>query len=437
MIFLCYHTDSEPSIDIANRYWATDENGKYIESSTSLFPFTGASHSSQQTKILSKIATAFNLKNRCKHCQKPQQIVSRTSHTTAYAYACEECKNSIREYQNKIEEEKSSIEKEKINNYINSLVSRNKNLTTDYQLIEDDLALIILAFNRSLGNQFFKVSFMQKHCINIAPTKSWSYITRLCEAGVLTIDPERSANGAYYFKDDQLWRNNDLIAYKAVPDKSIDSDQDIINILQNRSFDQNAAIKSLWIDYATSDCMSYLFNFSSLHGLETTEDEDQEIENILRSALSIYSVANLWSAIWKIVKDAAALSTRDYYNKRKAAGTLPGKLKRHLEDVSKGKRSLGEWKRPQDQTSGSLGEIFYEFWMLDENTAGTELNKIFPISSDNINLDEIFLNREMVTEILRQAVEKDLAPEILTIFATAIEEGKSLMDALEDSSSII
>lgn len=430
MLFLCYHTDDEKLIDIANRYWATDNNGKYLKGSTSFFPLTGASYSSQQTKILSNIATAFEVDNLCQRCKKPQKIQSRSTPIIGKNYSCKECIEIIRNQKDMAESERLIIEHKKIKELIQNITERNKKITADCQSIGDDLAILVLALDRALGNQLFDVVFMQKNCINLAPINSIIHITRLLQAGLLITNPEQSAAGAYFLKDNELWYLNNLVAYQAAPDRIISSGQDIINILQNRPFDQGAVLKSLWIEYAISDCMSYLFSFSSLHGLDTTADENKEIESILRTALSTHSVSNLWSAIWKIVKDAAALSTREYYNKRKAAGTLPGKLKRHLEDVSKGQRSLGSWKRPADQISGSLGEIFYEIWMIDENTPGTELNNIFPISEEPES-NELSINRQVVTEMLRRTTEQDLAPEMLTTFANAIAEGKSLMEALQ------
>lgn len=437
MLIFCYHTDDEKLIDLVHRYWATDKNGKHLESSTSLFSLTGAKHASQQTEILSNIATAYITNSRCNHCNKPQQIKSRSSCITNHNFDCKECLKSIKEHQKKIEDERSKIEKQELSELLSKAIERNKKLTADYQSINDDLAIITLALNHSLGNRLFEIKFNLKHCGNLSPMNSANYIARLLRSGLITTNPEYSAPGAYFVKNDGLWHYSNLVTYECIPDKIIKSGQDIINILQNRPFNQGEALRSLWIEYATNDCMLYTLNFSSLHGLDIAEDEKIEIENIIRSALNTYSISNLWSMVWMIVKDAAALSTREYYNKRKATATLPGKLKRHLEDIRKGKRDLRNWERPADQASSSLGEIFYKIWMIDENTPGTELENIFPTIKKDTKVNELCINREFVTETLVKTIDQDLAPEMLTMFANSIKEGKSLMESLEIVYSLI
>lgn len=431
MLILCYHTADESLIDIVNRYWMSDENGKYIESSTSFLPLTGAKYASEQVKILANVATAFVTDSRCRFCRRPQKLKSRSTPVLKLNHDCEDCVKLIRDHESKIEEERLSVERNKLSELLQMTIVRNSSLVADYGSIDDDLAIIVLALSRTLGNRLFDISFTKKQCINFASGDSIGYISRLLQAGLITTSPEYSAAGAYVLKGDELCYYTDKVAYKFVPDRVINSDENIINILQNRPFNQGDVLKSLWIEYATGDCMAYLSNFSSLHGLETTADENDEIDKILRAALNVYSVANLWSIIWMAVKDAAALSTREYYNKRKAAGTLPGKLKRYLEDVSKGKRNIYNWDRRTDQPSGSLGEIFYEIWTIDEKTPGTELGRIFPTTQEHAELNELYINRKIVTETLLEAIEQDFAPEMLFVFANAIKEGKSLMEALQ------
>jgi hypothetical protein len=438
MLTLCYHTDDEQLIEIVNRYWATDESGKYLENSASFFGQTGATHAAQQTKILATIATVFILSSRCRSCNRPQKIQSRSTQIRAHLHECDECIAIAHEEHQKIAMAKYAIEAQKLSEALQRVIVGNQNKTANYQFIDDDLAILILALDRTLGNQLFDAGFgfMQNHCINLTPSNPWKYVNRLYRDGLLIASPPRSAPDAYFLKDEKLWQRSDKIVYEAVLDESI-AEHDVIELLRNRPFEQGEVIRTLWIEYAASDCMAYLHTFSAEHGLSTEEDEDSEIENILRTALSVHSVANLWSAIWKVVKDAAALSTREYYNSRKAAATLPGKLKRYLEAVNKGQKNIGQGDRPRDQAAGSLGDIFYDIWNIDENTLGTELPNIFPNSSDNIETDELSLNREIVTQMLHQAVAHDLAPEVLLTFASEISEGKSLMTALNAAYSIV
>jgi len=67
------------------------------------------------------------------------------------------------------------------------------------------------------------------------------------------------------------------------------------------------------------------------HGLVLEEEECVAARRILASALqNRFSIGQVWNAIWRSVKDAAALSTRQYYNLPKAARTLPKKIDKIL-----------------------------------------------------------------------------------------------------------
>ncbi len=437
MLILCYHTDDQKLIDIADRYWATDENGKYLENSTSFFSLTGVTNATKQNKILANIASVFKIDARCPTCHYPHQIQSRSASVSTHLHECDDCMKTTRQQQENLAAEKSAHEEKLLRDALQHANERNKNKTADYQSITDDLALLVLALDRAFGNQLFNTSFKRSQCVNFVPANAGNYITRLFHAGLLIDNSERASPDAYFLKEDQLWHCSNRVVYEAVPDTVFGACQDVMSILIDRPFNQGEALRSLWVEYATNDCISYISNFCSQHGLETNEEEDKEIENTLRVALNTYSVASLWCAIWKVTKDAAVLSTREYYNKRKAAATIPGKLKRHLEDVTQGKRQLSPWTRPANQVVGTLGELFYEMWEIDENTPGTEVAAIFATHHETNEKPEFSLSRLVVTELLRRTIKHDLAPEMLMTFANAIAEGESLEAALETAISAV
>jgi hypothetical protein len=437
MLILCYHTDDQKLINIADRYWATDKNGKYLENSTSFFSLTGVTNGTKQNKILANIASVFKIDARCPTCHYPHQIQSRSASVSAYLRECDDCMKTTRQQQENLAAEKSAYEEKLLRETLQQVNERNRNKTADYKAITDDLALLVLALDRAFGNQLFNTSFKRSQCVNFVPANAGNYITRLLHAGLLIDNSERASPDAYFLKENQLCYYSNRVVYEAVPDKVFGACQDVMSILIDRPFNQGEVLRSLWVEYATIDCIAYISFHCSKYGLETNEEEDKEIENTLRVALNTYSVACLWCAIWKVIKDAAALSTRKYYNRRKAAATISGKLKRHLEDVTQGKRQLSPWTRPAHQVAGTLGELFYEMWKIDENTPGTEVVAIFATHPKTNEKPEFSLSRLVVTELLRRTIEHDLAPEMLMTFANSIAEGESFEAALETAISAL
>ena len=134
-------------------------------------------------------------------------------------------------------------------------------------------------------------------------------------------------------------------------------------------------------------------------------------------------MSHLWSAIWKVVKDAATLSTRSYYTSDKAAATLPGKLSRLLEKVTSGEATLRKWSRPAHQPAGTLGHLFNELYGIDEDTPGTAVMSSFADPEDASPRLATAELAKLVRNILKSALAHDLAAEVMLYFADAIRRG--------------
>lgn len=87
-------------------------------------------------------------------------------------------------------------------------------------------------------------------------------------------------------------------------------------------------------------------DFCKRHHLPVSRELGSAIASAVRVAAATYSVAAIWNAIWKVVRDAAAPSRTEFYNLPRAAQTLPGKMKRLLEKVRKRDATLKPWDRP-------------------------------------------------------------------------------------------
>lgn len=195
------------------------------------------------------------------------------------------------------------------------------------------------------------------------------------------------------------------------------------------------ALRELWLDYATTECMCYLFDQSELHGLFTEAGSDDEIYSTLRTALTGYSVSQWWNVIWKITRGAATLSTREYNTKSKAAATIPGKLRRHLEKIEREGAKVSEWDRPNGQPAGTVGLLFVELYDIDENTLGSAVMRYFsdPVVKTNSTADLGPEEPDMsVTRLMSSELGHFAAANLLLCFANAVRSGKNVCQSIDE-----
>lgn len=423
MFLLCYRTADPDRIDLLHRYWAVDENGKYRESAKTLLADTGATHSAQQTALLATYATAHDTDRRYQCCGKPAEVRSRTSRPS-FLRICETCRTE----QDRDALVAASREREQLDKALRGLAERNASRTFDYLDAPDEVALLVLAVNRALGGRYFQIAFNAERCGSLSSIDRDVLLTRLYEAGALVHNPDKAPADAYELKNDSLRYYPRRVVFEATP--SAHQDIDIIACLGNREFTNGAALVLLWLEYAAGECMAYLRDQARQHGLQPSEEENALIISTLRTALHRHSIAELWNALWKLVRDAAAKSTTKYFNARRAASTLPNALRTHLAEVEAGQRHLREWNRPASQPRPALGEVYWDLWHIDEATPGHAVNLLFGRLSDAMPPTSTTYTREAISQLLRQTLALDRAPEALSTFAEAILAGGSMDEAL-------
>lgn len=415
------------------RYWAMDDAGNFVESVTSILPYGEISKTHQLVKYINKISAARDLNQTCIRCENSFLVRSRSNVKTKLAtirQACSTCRD-IENHERSAALQASNAE---LQARLAQVEKRNLKETCDYGAIPDDLALLLIALERAINPRLLNGSFMRSDCRNLASDDSEKLIQRLWTARLVVDLPSSAALGAYSLKDGQVLQFTDKLAYVLVPDAVIGKNEKAFSVLTMRDFCDYRAIRQLWLDYALSDCMAYFLDQSATHGLETSSEADAEISSTLRTALNMYSVAQLWSVIWKVVRDAASISTRAYYGRAKAAATIPGKIKRNLEQVARGDVHLRAWTRPIHQPAGTLGDVFHEYFGIDESTLGSTARKMFSeveIGTDQLKTDpppEVIEDQTRL--LMRQALAHDVSAIVILHFADRIRNGDDARAAL-------
>ncbi|MBX9799150.1 MAG: hypothetical protein K2Y13_06785 [Burkholderiaceae bacterium] len=434
MIKLDIYSTNVEEIEIAERYWGVDSEGNFAEKVNALLPFRGIKNSSQLAAFIREIAQASDTRQVCPECSGALIISSRSEFQKSVQklrYPCNQCQQSSKKAQREIEE------KAEINLQLRLEAIRKYNLsrTIDYQALPDDIALLLLALERSISPRLLGGVFTRNDCGSLAPGNVGDFLRKLYKESVILDDPSKAKRGVYHLRDDEIWHHADQVTYFLTPDTTLGVDEDALSLLDSRPYDDHKSIRNLWLDYAVSDCMCYFFDQCQLYSLVTTEEADAEICSTLRNALHTYCVAQMWSVIWKVVRDAASLSARSYYNRSTAAATISGKIRRHLERANKEMIDIHQWDRPTHLPAGTLGQIFIEKFSIDEYTFGFDVMSIFADQESTVLVDMDSSASELtesVENLLTGALENRIAAEVMLFFADAIRGGSNVATAIDE-----
>lgn len=425
MIDVEIYSDDPDDHVLVDRYWAMNEDGKFKENVADLLPYKEIKNIHQLAQHISQVSQAWDRNQICSHCEGFHQIFVRADIKRTLQKLktrCVDCRN--------LEEENQRTEKLRLRERLEKLTEENLAADHDYSEISDDAALILLALHQAINPRLLSGTFMYRDCINLTPSDSDFFIDKLRNSQILLSNYLAAKEGTYSTNGDEILYYPAQACFFLVPDSKLGRSENALSILENRDYTDNLALRNLWLDYAVADCHRYLLDQCNDYDFQLEEEELKQMKSIFRTALENHSVCELWSMVWKIVKDAASLSQRTYYNSRKASATIPGKAQRFLEKVSKGENTLKQWARREQHTEGTLGQVFWNYFSIDATTTGYEVFRIFDVvipSSDEVSL-LILPSKELMAKARADGIEA----EVLICLAGFIRQGLSVKDAIHE-----
>lgn len=417
---------------IIDRYWQIDEEaGVFKESVSDLLPFVyqdGGEVVIADSKALRKFVNlygqAYDQNMTCPECGAAMPVSYRREvkfKPQKSDCLCGDCQKKTSKYlQDRLQEYEKQCQAARV----------------DYHGVPGDIALILIALDRAIKPRLLHGSFKLSDCAMLAPLNPGAYVIRAYKKGALKDIPSLGVKEAYFLRDDVIWHYDAKVAYVLCPDANLGKNEDAFAIFEQSPMEDSHAVRHLWLDYAMDDCLAYLHTQREMHGLGIANQCLEEIKSVLLVALETYSVAELWSVIWRVIRDASSLSTREYYNKEKAAATIPGKIKRLLEKVATGNAApLTAFSRPHDQPAGTLGDVFYEYFGINEDTHGSTVKSIFAknwkVAGLEAKLESNPAIEDQACEMVRKAMMFNLEAPALLHFAARIREGESDLEAME------
>ncbi|WP_411389226.1 hypothetical protein [Pseudomonas sp. MPB23] len=430
-------TEDPKEIELIERYWAVDESGQYLEKVSALEGIVEMAQGVTLASFIRQRCNAFDENQVCPKCAGLVEIKNRSQAKKVSQPSIKLC-TLCQEDQDAIALEAQKAKAAELARQLTEYVRKQSTRTVDYSTIADRQVLLLLALDRAVTPRLTHGGFTVGDCRGLAPRYVGDFLQQLREAGLVLDDPTKARPGTYYWEGDEIWMFRDQVVYRLAPDAASRSADEVIRSLQDRVYTDAEGLFTLWLDYSVADVMRYLGAQCALYNHELSERELEEINSTLRSALETYSVSQLWSVVWKVVRDAASLANREYYNRPKAAATIPGKIRRNLEKVQRESIELKAWSRPEQHPAGTLGMVLGEILGVDENTSGHRVSSLVTWFTGQACSPTVEAElHEPVRELMTIALAHDVGSSVMLRFAELIRAGHDVGSAVEEIGSAL
>jgi len=425
-------TEDPKEIELIERYWAVDESGQYLEKVSALTDVIEMAPGVTLASFVRQRCNAFDDNQVCPKCAELIEIKNRSEAKKVPQRStklCTLCQNDHDAIALEAKKTKAAELERQLAEYVRKQLTR----TVDYSAVPDNQVVLLLALDRTVTPRLTNGGFRPGDCRGLAPRYVDDFMLQLREAGLVLDDPSKASPGTYYWEGDEIWVLRDQVVYRLAPDVASRRADEVIRNLSDRVYTDADGLFNLWLDYAVADVMRYLGAQCELYNHDLSEQELAEIKSTMRAALHTYSVSQLWSVAWKVVRDAASLANREYYNRPKAAATIPGKIRRNLEKVQRESIELKTWSRPEQHPAGTLGMVLGEILGVDEDTPGHRVSSLVAwLTGQACSPSVEAALDEPIRELMTLALSHDVGSSVMLRFAELIRAGHDVGFAIEE-----
>jgi hypothetical protein len=229
--------------------------------------------------------------------------------------------------------DKQDLLLKKKNDFIKSKESVERRI--NYDNISTEKLLIVEALNDWSGRSLAEAGTFKITCQGNDPACATNFelneLTNKLVAGSGILYP---ISGFLLNDKDELRYNYTDALYLLTP-HTTGSRAHGVTIAEAKHIQDVDAAVSLWAFCATEDSMAYLQYQLDDHNLWLEEEETESVRRLILSSFQgKLSIGKARNAIWRTVKAAASLSTKQFWNTGKASRTIPKKLDQKLSEIS-------------------------------------------------------------------------------------------------------
>ncbi|WP_155628593.1 hypothetical protein [Burkholderia stagnalis] len=306
--------------------------------------------------------------------------------------------------------ERKNLLNQKSKQYVDSMESGDSGI--DYRRIDADRLLVLEALNDWSGRAFaeggdVKLTYnCDDPCCSTARER-WM-LSDLMHKKPVILYP---VSGFNLSETDDLRFSYSEATYRMIPHVG-GSRADGVRIAESSHVRNVDLAMQLWVTSAVEACVAYLFYQMDTHNLFLEDDECTAVRSIIASAIQDrFSPGQVWNAIWRSVRDAAALSTRQYYNNAKAAKTIPKKLDSILTQAAASSTGIDAFDRIAAVPLSAVLTLFLHRFGITDRTTGAEVRaKLTADAELSPPADDDEINEEFGLVMGRFFVSGELTP---------------------------
>lgn len=149
-----------------------------------------------------------------------------------------------------------------------------------------------------------------------------------------------------------------------------------VRVAESKHISDVNAAHQLWITCVTHDCFAYLLQQMRPYSLQLEEEEAASTKRLVASYVQDrLSPAQIWNAMWRSVRQAAALSKREYFNSVKAAKTIPKNIDKVLNEALEDP-SFEAYSRMLSTPVGAVLMLFQNRFGVGDATPGWKVREL-------------------------------------------------------------
>jgi hypothetical protein len=347
-------TDDPELFSICKDYWAFAEDGTFAKTVAKIAEGAGLVVK-DVTKIVREHSQFCSPSVLCNVCSSPFSYASRAEYSAKTVSAVWTCANCLKTAVNEVNESKYVL----ISHDVAQGLKRQVNplLLTPKQLIS------LAAIARFAANETLTLiePFLLIQGDESSPRDEYSHaiLTELYKQNILLISPESDLDfitlddkGGYSFF---LKKVKFLVAHFDPEALIIESER----ILSSKEYADmyQAELKVFAMEICREECLAYLERALSEHQLYYSVGEKTLM--VLSKGLESFSVAQMYSFIWRAAKDAAAFHIRNRVSRDHAAKTVVGNIEKQIERATANDWDVAAYRRNPKIPQSTLSRVLF------------------------------------------------------------------------------
>jgi hypothetical protein len=335
-IMLCFQTDDEVAIDMACQYWDLDSEGSWAVTVKEIADhFNKPKH--RIANLVRQAAVAYDLQARCMCCHAPREVDSRSdaAYSSRYSsgFVCDGCHRAQSRAQRLKEEEQQRLERERLAKIVRTV--SNEDSVCEYGAMGYLEAILAYGIMLSSNSAMINGLVGNPYDLTLCPTNSLlsSLIGRLFNRRILVFRSDTSfeaidqsstsETGFSYFPLKVNWQ----FAKPANGESYREVFQEIGAIIDERTAhpEYNEAVSELWWSLGSAEAERYLRHELNSYRLSELV-VGEKMKEAISYALGRFSIPQIRYLLWRVAKNAAALSARRDFTRQHALNTIPGNL---------------------------------------------------------------------------------------------------------------